>query len=32
MNEIQSSKKIQLFLEVHDSRTDARLDGTLEEP
>ena len=28
----KAQKKIQLFLEVHDSRTDARLDGTLEEP
>ena len=32
MNKIQSSKKFQLFLEVYDSRADARLDDTLEEP
>jgi|GEM_PF-6507938 len=32
MNKIQSSKKIQLFLEVYDSRADARLDSILEEP
>ena len=32
MNKIQRAKKIQLFLVVYDSRTDARLDDILEEP
>ena len=32
MNEIQNSKKIQLFFEMYDSRADAGLDGTLEKP
>ena len=32
MNEIQRSKKIQLFLEWYDSRADTKLDGTLEKP
>ena len=32
MNEIHSSKKFQLFLEWYDSRADAKLDGTLDEP
>ena len=32
MNKIQSPKKFELFLEGYDSRADARLDDTLEEP
>ena len=32
MNKIQTAKKFQLFLVVYDSRADARLDGTLDEP
>ena len=32
MNKIHSSKKFQLFLEVYDSRADARLDDILEKP
>ena len=32
MNEIQNSKKIQLFFERYDSGADARLDATLDEP